>query len=101
MGNKITYFVLFVFIKRILCILNDCYSTILTKTYIVFVILKYVLKFIPFTSHNNFGVIFLIIQMMHLKHKDILWFCFDTTQFENAGLISNFIPFNQAKVSFR
>ena len=72
MGNKITCFVLFVFIKRILCLLNDCYSTILSNTYTVFVIFKYVLKFIPFTSPNNFGIIFLIIQMMHLKPKDIL-----------------------------
>lgn len=72
MGNKITCFVLFVFIKRILCLLNDCYSTILSNTYTVFVIFKYVLKFIPFSSHNNFGIIFLIIQMMHLKPKDIL-----------------------------
>ena len=72
MGNKITCFVLFIFIKRILCLLNDCYSTILSNTYTVFVIFKYVLKFIPFSSHNNFGIIFLIIQMMHLKPKDIL-----------------------------
>lgn len=81
------------------CVYCDYYNTMLTNTYIALVIVKYILKFIPFTSYNNVGI-FVIIQIMHLRLKDILWFYFDTTQFENISLTSSFIPFRLGQSRF-